>query len=677
MNAPSGGRFGFRLIALAAALAAGAASADEQDDEVRRQARPDSSVEAGIGAVNEDNTRFGQYNGMTQDQGYLLFDLRLRNRDEATGTWLNLTGRNLGLDNRDLRFEHNRQGDWGYFIDFSQTPRYSGYTPVTRLTGFDSTSQQINNTPSPRPIEMKTERQAIAAGVQKWLGSRWDVRLSTREEQKTGRRLFGRTGTDFLVDPIDYTTQQYEASVGYTGEQAQIVGGYVGTNFINGKNRIDVTGGTGTFTPIALPPGNESHQVSLGGGYSFSPTTRATFKYAYTHQTQHDSFIDVTTSGRTTLGGVVNTHFGQLGLAARPAQGLSLLADFRRENRDDKTPLVDYFVNTGGTTFSGYNEPRSIHTTAGKLEATYQLPAAFRVTGGYDYEEKKRNTSDIRVVTYREKTREHTVRVDLRRAMSETVNGSIGYAHSTRGGSEWQDTRLTTGALGSNTVHPLHLADRDRDKLRATLGWMPLERLDLQMRAEASADEYSGRTLGLQDGSAQFYSVDAGYRIGESWQLSAWFSRDDTRANMISCNSAATSNSGGLGACSAAPAIVWTAHLRTVGNAFGVGLRGKVSAALELGADFQLSDDRAEFRNGPTTAGVTPPPDVNYDRNILRLTAKYAVQKNAGLRLQYVRDRFSTNDWTWGNWVYSDGTTVQQNSQQTVHFAGITAYFDF
>ena len=678
MNARSGGEL--RLTALAAALAAaGAAWADERDDQIAALKNPASEISVGAGSVSQDNTRFGQYSGMVKDRVYPLLDADVRKRDDATGSWLNITGRNLGLDSRSLRVEQSRQGDWGYFIDFSQTPRYSPYTPVTRLLGYDSTTQVVNGAPVAVPVEMKTERKTLNAGIDKYLGTRWDVRFTTRYEEKTGRRLFGRTGTDFLVDPIDYRTNLYEAIVGYTGERAQLTGGYFGSNFVNNKNRIDVIGGTGAgFSPIALPPGNESHQLNLGGGYSITPTTRATFKYAYTHQTQREQFMDVSTTGRTNLGGTVDTTFGQLGLTARPTSKLSLLANVRHENRDDKTPIEDYFNITTTTTASGFNEPRSIHSTVGKLEATYQLPASLRVTGGFDYDARKRNVSDIRVVSYREKTEEKTWRVEMRRALSETVNGSLGYAHSRRGGSDWQTTTLTTGANGSNLMHPLHLADRDRDKLRATAGWTATERLDLQLVAEASKDEYGGRTLGLQDGSSQLYSFDSAYRVTDNWQLTGWVSREDTRANQLDCANAAATNSGNLSACpNTAATPIWTAHIRNVGNAVGLGLRGKATAKLELGAEYQLSNDRGEFRNGPTPPGVTAVPDTKYNRYTLKLSARYAVQKGAGLRFQYIHDRFSTNDWTWDAWTYADGTRVLPNSQQKIDFFGLSAYFDF
>jgi len=678
MSAPSGGKF--RLTAMAAALAtAGMAWADERDDEIAKLTRPDSEVSVGAGSVSNDNTRFGQYNGMTKERGYLLLDGQYVRRDDATGTWLGITGRNLGLEDRELRLEQSKQGDWGYFIDFSQTPRYSPYTAVTGLTGYDSTTQTVNGQ-APTTLELKTERSALAAGVNKWISSRWDVNFSAREERKTGRRLFGRTGTDFLVDPIDYRTQLYEASVGYRGEQAQFTGGYYGTNFVNYNSRIDVIGGTGTgFSPIALPPANESHQAYLGGGYNFSQTTRGTYKFAYQHQTQSDNFIDVSTTGRSNLGGVIDTKFGQLGLSARPMAGLSLVADLKRENRDDKTPIVDYFNVSTTNTATGVNEPRSIHSTIGKLEGTYQLPAQFRVTAGFHFEEKKRNTSDVYIVSYREKTEERTMRVELRRSISETLNGSIGYAHSRRTGSDWQNTTTTTpGQLGSNLVQPFYLADRDRDKLKLTAGWTPLDQLDLQFRAEGSKDDYGGRTLGMQDGSARLFALDAAYRFAETWQVSAWLSRDDSKANLLSCSSAASNNNGDIGACpNTAASPIWSANLRNVGNAIGIGVKGKATAQLEVGAEFNLSSDRAEFRNWPAPAGVTPPPDVTYTRSVTKLSAKYALQKNTGVRLQYIHDRFSTNDWTWENWTYSDGTRILPNAQQRVDFLGASYYLNF
>jgi hypothetical protein len=145
--------------------------------------------------------------------------------------------------------------------------------------------------------------------------------------------------------------------------------------------------------------------------------------------------------------------------------------------------------------------------------------------------------------------------------------------------------------------------------------------------------------------------------------------------------SAASNNNGDISACpNNAANPIWSANLRNVGTVLGIGVKGKPTAQLEVGAEFTLSNDRAEFRNSPTPTAapaLTPPPDVTYNRNVTKLTAKYALQKNTGVRLQYIHDRFSTNDWTWENWTYSDGTRILPNSQQRVDFLGASYYLNF
>jgi MtrB/PioB family decaheme-associated outer membrane protein len=684
MKERSGVEVRLTVIAVAVAAALGSpARADERDDEIARLKTPDSSVSAGIGHVGENNTRFGQYTGMVDTGNYLLFDANVNQRDE-NGLWTTLQGRNLGLPSRSLRFGQSKQGDWGYFIEYDQIPRFSPYTAVTRLTGEDSTRQNVTGAATPRELEISTERRRLDLGFDKLVSREIDIQVRFRNEEKDGRRLFGRTGSnagaDFLTDPINYTTQIIEATAGYTAGKLQLSGGYYGTHFNNQNTKIDVTGGNGTFTPIALPPANQSHQMHLGGGYGFTPTTRGTFKLAYTQQTQTENFIDTPSTGvgRKDLGGQVNTTLVQLGLSSRPLTGLSLLANFRRENRNDTTPVVDYFTITLPTTAAGENEPRSIRTTAAKLEASYQLPWRLRATAGIDYEEKFRNTSDVRVVSFREKTDETAARLELRRAMSETLSGSLGVIVSERGGSPWLRTLRTDGSNGSNLVHPLHLADRHRDKVRATAAWAPTDRFDLQVMGDVSRDTYGGRTLGLQDGSAGFVSTDASYRLSETWSAFAWVSHEDTRALLRSCEAAAASNTGAIAACPGTAADPrWSARLRNVGNALGTGVKGRVTGQISVNADVQLHQDRAEFRQSPTVAGVTPAPDSQYTRTILRLGGNYAVTKKSGIRAQYIRDRFRTNDWTWDNFVYAGGTTIQPHKNQLVHFVGLTGYYDF
>ena len=281
-------------------------------------------------------------------------------------------------------------------------------------------------------------------------------------------------------------------------------------------------------------------------------------------------------------------------------------------------------------------------------------------------------------MSFREKTEEKTLRVELRRDMSETVNGSIGYAHSKRTGSEWQTTvpRHSAGQLGSNLVHPLHLADRDRDKLRATVGWTPLDKLDLSEGRGSRTNTAAARSA-CRTAAPSFSASTAPIASARPGRSRPGFpattpGRSSCRAN------AASNNNGDITRCNNAANPIWSANMRNVGTAFGLGVKGKATAQLEVGAELQFSNDRAEFRNSPTPSRrrhaaarreLRPP--------VAKVTAKYAMQKNIGVRLQYIHDRFSTNDWTWDQWTYSDGTRVLANSQQAVNFLGVSYYYKF
>jgi MtrB/PioB family decaheme-associated outer membrane protein len=650
-----------------------------------------SSASVGLGYTPDDGRRFGQYNGINEDGFYGLYDINLVKRDEATGTWLQFFGRNVGLENRQLRFEHSRQGNWGYFLEYSQIPRYEPWAVTTAVTGIGTPNLTIPAAPtSGVPVDLKTQRDVLGVGFDKFLWGNWDLQVRFRNDEKNGERVFARGTTgggpvgsfgqfEFAPEPINSTTRQVDAKIGYTGAQFQLSGGYYGTFYNNHYSGLNFTGGLAglsTFTPIALPPDNESHQLYLTGGYGFTPTTRANFKVAYARATQDDAFVTgvnvpLAPGIGNNLDARVDTTLAQAGITSRPIPKLSLLADLRYEDRDDKTPVLRYNTLAGPTsTFNGDNEPRSIRTLAGKAEAGYALPHAFRLTGGIGYEEKKRNTSPVRIVSFRETTEEISYRAELRRMMSETVTGALAYVHSDRDGSPWMQTTVNNGTTGSNLIAPIHLADRTRDKVRLTVNWAPVESLTLNFYVDEARDDYDARdgsTVGPMEGTARSYSLDVGYTVTQDWQATAWYSRNETKAEQTTCSGASAT-----GVCGSP---TWGANLRNLSDNFGLGLRGKPTGMLEIGADLSYSDIKDEYRQETLIgAPITSLPNVSTKLTRLNLFGKYMLQKNAGVRLDYIYDRYKTDDWTWSNWMYADGTRITQDPTQTVNFVGISYY---
>ena len=327
-------------------------------------------------------------------------------------------------------------------------PRFEPWSVTTAVTGIGTPNLAIPTTPTTGvPVELKTVRDAVGLGFDKFLFGNWDFQVRFKNEEKEGSRIFARGTTgagpvgsfgqfEFAPEPINSTTRQLDAKINYTGQQLQLSGGYYGTMYNNEFRGLNFTGGLAglsTFTPIALPPDNQSHQLYLAGGYGFTPTTRGNFKVAYTKATQDDPFVTgvnvpLAPGIGNNLQGRVDTTLAQAGVTSRPIPKLSLLADVRYEDRDDKTPVFVYFPSNFATpttaTSDGTNEPRDITTTSGKFEASYRLPMAMSLTGGIEYVEKKRNSPPVRSVSFRETTEETSLSVGLRRAIGETMTGA-------------------------------------------------------------------------------------------------------------------------------------------------------------------------------------------------------------------------------------------------------------
>jgi len=681
--------FTHSAIAAAVLAAFGTAQAAE-GDEITALTKPESTIQFGIGNIDRNNRRFGQYSGLRENSAYGLLDADIVRRDDATGAWLKLRGRNLGLESRELRFDHERQGNWGYYVEYSKIPRYEPYQALTGVTGIGSNTLTV---PAPTAttglVDLKTVRDRFGLGFSKQLGGHWSIKVDFRNEEKDGARLWARGSTggagnfEFAPEPINSTTRQLDATISYTGKRLQLLGGYYGSRYNNEYNGLNFVGGAAglsSFTPIGLPPDNHAHQLHLSGNYAFTPTTRGNFKIAYAKAIQDDSFVTganvpLVAGIGNNLQGRIDTTLVQMGLTARPLPKLTLRGNLRYNDRNDKTPILLY--GTASATTDGNNEPRSIRTTNGKLEASYALPMAVRLTGGLDYVEKKRNTSPLRVVSFRETTEEATWRAELRRSLSDTLTGAVGYTYSERTGSAFQTTQRSGATLGSNLIAPIHLADRDREKVRVSASWQVADPLSLQFMADKANDRYDGGRdgsgLGVRKGKASLYSVDASLAMSENWRATAYASHSRNSIDQAACESA--SNPGVCPSTAGNP--VWRATLSNQNKTLGMGLFGKPYSWLDLGADFSLSDIKDVYQQSaisPAGAPIAVISDVMTRLTRLQIFAKYAIRKNSGIRLDYIYDRFSTNDWTWSTWTYTDGTQMLQNPVQKVNFVGVSYY---
>ncbi|WP_210394544.1 MtrB/PioB family decaheme-associated outer membrane protein [Motiliproteus sediminis] len=651
------------IVSMMAAMSASAAHAatDEGMEEVNKLRTPVSSVSVGAGWSSDDLHELARYNGRDESGIYGLLDFDINKRDEETGTWTRVDGQSVGFSNRSLRYERNRQGSWNYFIEFDQLDSVNPYLYDTDLIG-SGTNAQVTGGPVHRE-QYSQQRKNVEVGMSRYLDKWSKVSLRYKHEDKEGKRAWGANGeTKFMVEPIDYQTQEFEALLDYNLDKLQLRAGYLLSLFDNPTESVSLSAEP---DDTATPPDNKSHNLFLSGGYDFSDRTRATFKVSRTRDLQDEEFFAVNTStpSRTSLDGKIDTTRVNFGLVSRLSSQLTVKAKYRYEDRDDKTPQTIFYS-------SELNQLTSRTTVNGTLEGTYRMQDGVSVTAGVDQENWKRIVTDNPNMAKRRKTDETTVRLSARKSLSETVNGSVRISHAKRDGSDW----IPGAADPDIFVNPIQWSDRDRNALRGMLDWYPSDQLSMQFVLQATRDTYDGvGLLGPQDGTSWLASVDSGYALSDEWSLNGWISYSQAKLDQSSQQTDRFDPN---------EYIQWGIDTEDTSVAIGAGLKGHPSDELEVGANVELARDRSKYplytievgTSGSPSPLANELPTITYRRAMLKLYAEYDLDEHTGVRLDYRYDRVKNDDWMWSQFNYT-GTTVTQLPRESNHFIGLTYYY--
>lgn len=596
-------------------------------------------------------------------------------------------------------------------------------------------------------LQLKLKRNAYGISGDRWITPELQVEVAFRNEDKKGARMFGRVGMPssdmrnnpdatgaspnggwavlLAPEPVDSKIRSIEGKVNFNRDMLALTVGYYGTSYVNqfGSMAPNVPGvlNRGTLwtncatvgcsttqqlisAPVALPPDNQSHQYYLTGNYAFSNTTRSNFKLAYTTAYQNESFaatgLTPSAAAPGSLGGIMNTTLAQMGVTMRPIQALSVNASLRYEDRADKTPIFVY--NTSGVTNNALNGTTnwpsgSQSRTTAKVDGIYRLQNGYSALLGLDWENKKislppSNTALFsKQVFFRPALAETGVHAEVRKSISETVNGALGFEYKQRRGkdSEWVTTSGTVGntliafdpsaasvsGSGGNYVLPDIYMDRNRAKLRGNIDWEATEKLSLQTVVEHAQDKYlrafpSSITpaqlvpieAGARNITSDSVSLDTSYQLTDEWKVNAFWTRSLNRWNVNKAN---------LGD-----------DTHNTDDTVGLGVSGKASSNWTVGLDLLSTRDRTTYNNIGSAGniagwtGQTLPgnylPKISYSSDKLVLRGKYNLNKASDVLLGATYLHFKTDDWQWGYngipFVYSDNTTVSQSMNQVMKF---------
>ncbi len=699
------------ILVLALMAAFGSAHADGEIDKL---SKPDtasvSTGAAGSVGSRKDRSIAGQYNGWSDTESAVLLDFDYLTRDDQTGTWTMAEGRNLGMDDRELRFSRNVQGQWNVAGEYNEQVRHDPLTINTGMRGIGSTTPTTNLVAlgAGGDANLDLKRKAYTLSGLKWLSPSLTLEASFKTEDKDGTRLSGiggycsnaisplcvgattTIGALFLLpEPVKFTTRQIEGELHYFDEKLNLTGGYYVSFFNNSNSAVGLGGISGVLgagatqgalaanlaMPVALPPDNQAQQFYLSGTYALQPDTRANFKLAYTRATQNESFGSL---GAGSLDGAVDTTLAQAGLTTRPMKGLTLNFSGRYEAKKDKTRLDNYLVDSAGTFYT--NSQGNSSRVNAKVEALYQISRDYRGLLAVDYAAIKRDRAEATTLipstsmaAMRERTNEVGIRAELRRSMSETVNGSVSVGHSVRDGYHWYSLDpasryafISYGASSNlNGIFPMTMVDRNRDNIKVTADWAPTEALSIQASIDRGTDHFKvPTTAGLNDTKVFSFSVDSSYKVNDMWALTGYASTGQQTLGMRQ-------------------QVGYIADLTNMNTAVGFGAIGTFSSKLEIGGNLSYLKDinRNEISMTTGAAVADLPPDETYHSRVLKLYSKYALDKVSDIQVDLIHQRIEYHQWAWSNgsvpFAFSDNSTVTLQPDQQVTYFGVKYVYRF
>jgi hypothetical protein len=343
----------------------------------------------------------------------------------------------------------------------------SGTPSAAQLTQL----QNIRNADLPlfHNFDLKTKRTRYDAGLTLQLSPQWEYVASYRHEEKQGTKAIGAISTRstfestvILPDVVDTNTDQFNLGLQYTGERSFLQGAYFGSMFNNHVQsmRWQDPSNLAVTSAQSSAPNNQFHQLNLTGGYNLSSATKLVAHGAYGRNTQNDGFLTDPTLPLgipvNSLNGLVATKLFDLKLTTRPTRGLNLVAGYKFDDRDNRSPVNTYVFQdinnvptAGSSPFNSAlglapgtlrdninilaNRPYSKKVNQFHVDADYAIAKGQTAAAGFEWQKTDRHCNGTWIDCNDVNTaRENTLRAEWRSRWTDELSSRLGYAHARR-----------------------------------------------------------------------------------------------------------------------------------------------------------------------------------------------------------------------------------------------------
>lgn len=477
-------------------------------------------------------------------------------------------------------------------------------------------------------------------------------------------------------------------------------------------NSQNLPGGS-PINRLAQAPDFQSNNLSFTGGVTGLPLrSRFTATFSRDIVTQDDDFIPYTINTgildsegntaatrvmpATNLDGEVVTTFVNLVFNSNPLPKTSMNLRYKLYDYDNNSERINWdgWVGIGETVWKDFdyvNRVPEYKKTQFGVDGTYRFTPSVKLKAelyqvGYDRNDHRSadNKEDIAAAT-------------LQISATDWSLLRFGYRYQDRKIDGEYNSEIELSHAREET-HMFDMSDRQRQSISAYLGLDPRSDINIGLSLAYTDDDYKKEGIyGLQTANSLLLGLDFGYRISDSTQLSAYYSKDINDSNQLNRTKSDAVGDGSFGV----PENDWATDLQDATDGIGftldsVIIRDKLD--MSLGMNYSSGRGTIDTSNpnyvaGVTTSGATAQalPEVKTD--ILEFKAQFNYQWTEKLStgLRYYYSKFDLSDFALDNVSTYSGnqSDIQGNSlshfifmdsvndDYESHFIGVTLGYNF
>ncbi|MDJ0877274.1 MAG: MtrB/PioB family decaheme-associated outer membrane protein [Halieaceae bacterium] len=698
-------------IFLALAVAGGTALAQEDSRPLATRWAMDysGSAEIGVGYVSDENFEFGEYNGLNEDEAFLIGNIDWSGGSD--GTLWNFSGSNLGLDTRESEGRW-RTETWELFFEYDaqkQVRNNTGRTPFRSREGGEllvlpedwvsgvNTTDFATLDSSLRGIDFEIERDFYQFGGIYRFGEALNVEAAVSYEEREGNRergaaIFNNAAAgDAVLIPysVDEEVLHFDLAVNYAEGPLALSGTFAYNDFDNNEEIEVWQNPYANFGPdvryptglggMSEEPDNEYYIGRLMGTWIISPTLRVQVDGSYAKTEQDQRFLEFTVNEailedaaplpRDNLDAELETKVFDGRVFWNPIRKLRLEGYFHGEERDFDVPRDGYQYVIGDAFAipdpSGriYNTAHSYSINTYGIEGSYPLPLRSKLWLTYEYEEIERDNSAV------VESDEDRYKLRYRLPILSNLNLRFEALYGDRVADEYEWNQSYFARLDPERInatpdaqryqnHPLlsqyHIATRERVEGRLDMDWQPGTDWNLALNLLYREDDYDETELGITDEELGSLSLTASWIAADNLVLGAWVSANEYESEQTGRAFRGGADKNAFEVFpplpqASDPSRNWGVDVDDETVALGLAVEWSPTERLDLSATYSYQDTESDYdfsNAGASDLSDEPlPEDYETEMHHVILEGAWHFRDNLSVGVNYQYWNYDSDDW--------------------------------